>query len=99
MTDQTTPQPEQDDDDSITVGMTLHNPSGEGDTTLSSPVLGLGPYVLIRPGEEGPEFESSHLTADEVASIFALVMLALLQSAEVTDDGRATVSALLEGAL
>lgn len=99
MTDQTTPQPEQDDDDSITVGITLHNTTGEGDSTLSSPVLGLEPYILIRPGDDGPDLEASHLTGDDVVGGITLVMLALLQSDEVSDQQRQNVRDLLEDAL
>lgn len=95
MTDQTTPEAIEDDDE-ITVGFVFHNPTGTGDTVLSTPLLGLDLYILIRPGEGGPELESSHADPNEVAAAMSIVLAALLQADEVSDETRSAVRDMLE---
>jgi hypothetical protein len=94
VSDQTTPE----ETEEVTVGFTFHNPSGEGETTLSTPLLGLDLYILIRPGDNGPEVEASHATPDEVAGALSIVLAAILQTDNVTDERRGEVYELLEGA-
>lgn len=95
MIDQNKPEVEADEDD-VTVGFTFHNPTGEGDTIVSMPLLGTDLYVLIQPGENGPEVESSHATPDEVAGVLTVALAGLLLADEVSDEAREGVYDLIE---
>lgn len=87
-------QPAAHDDDTMpAVSITLRNPDGDDNSIdLHHRHLGLERYVLITTGDEGPEVEGSHLDYDGLAQTLAYVLMALMQSDELSDETRFMVT-------
>lgn len=89
MTDQTAPEPTEDDDEMPSVHFNLRNPEGtNSELELRQHMLGLELYVLVTPGEEGPTVEASHQNFDDLAGTLTFILGTLLQSSEVSDETR-----------
>lgn len=98
MTDQQTP--EIDEDDIPPINFDLRNMQGDsGEIELRQRMLGLEPYILIKSDEDGPLVEGSHTSFEGVAQILAFILVAILQSDEITPEARAELLDFLkEGA-
>lgn len=94
MTDQNTPEPA----DLPDVRLRLRNTSGEDDNlTLSNPLLGMHPFILLQTDEEGNFIvEASHLDADGLAGALAFVTYTLLLSDQVGEEVREEVFGIFD---
>ena len=98
MTDQHTPEIDEDDD-LPPVHINLRNTDGNADTIeLRTPYLGMAPYVLITIGDDAFEVEGSHMTLDDFAGLMGIVATAALLDEGVDPALRASVIEMLQEA-
>lgn len=91
MTDQTTPEVVEDDDELPPVHFRLRNTDGDASTIeLHTPILGTDLYVLVTPGDDGPTVEASHVSFDDLAGMLAYVLGTILQQSDQVSYGTLT---------
>lgn len=89
MTDQTTPEVVEDDDEVPLVHFRLRNTDGDASTIeLHTRILGTELYILVTPGEEGPLVEASHQTFDDLVGALTFILGTAMQSDEVSAETR-----------
>lgn len=96
MSDQTTPEPLEDDDEFPPVKFSMRNiVEGSSEVQLSNHLLGLGFFALLQADEEGFTLETAHVSFDDLAGALAIVLGSMLQSDEIGDETRDEVIDLI----